>query len=277
MQGVELKGQLRDMGRFGLPMKYVFTVVWLVATGLFAGVAVANAGGSPVGIWVDAKGRGAVEIKECGRNTLCGHIVWVSDKTERKGCGKQLLGNVRKVDASAWDNGWIIDPDDMKKYDVALEPVNARQLKVTGYMGTKFFSQDFYWTRAPANLERCDRIEEKKETIIAVQEAEPVFSGPLMAPLPDRNPNTVSFDIAGITPPAPVPAVRMGPEPAEPEEMTVGALEALSLLGLSGSEKPARPAEGFMGLKGPEQQVAYQQKTCRVVAPFVTLTFPCDK
>jgi len=258
-------------------MTYKIFIAGLACAGLAAGIGEANAGQSPVGVWLDAKGRGAVEIKECGRNMLCGHIVWVRNQREQHGCGQQLIGNVRKIGAGSWDNGWIIDPDDRKKYDVALEPMSPTQLKVTGYMGSKLFSQDLYWTRAPANLERCDRIEEKKETIIAARNPEPVSLGPQMAPLPARNPFDNRYDIADITPPAPVPAVRVANLGGASDNLSEEAREAYSIMSASASDRPARPGDGFMGLNGPPQQFAYQQKTCRVVAPFVTLSFPCDR
>ena len=33
---------------------------------------------SPLGVWIDHTGRGAVEITDCG-GKLCGRIVWVKD------------------------------------------------------------------------------------------------------------------------------------------------------------------------------------------------------
>jgi uncharacterized protein (DUF2147 family) len=126
-------------------------IVSLVAT-----CGTAFAGSPPTGLWYDHTGRGAVEITECG-GKLCGRIVWVKDASNREGCGIQIMGDVPPVAGGKWDGGWIIDPEkDMNsKYDVEITP-QGDKLKVMGYAGTKFLSQTMIWTRAPANLPRCD-------------------------------------------------------------------------------------------------------------------------
>lgn len=116
----------------------------------------AAAASSPMGIWVDHTGRGAVEITDCG-GKLCGRIVWVKDRSHNDGCNFQVIGNVRPVGGNKWDGGWIIDPDKNpnQKYDVEITPLSDQKLKVMGYMGTKFFSETMTWTRAPADLKKC--------------------------------------------------------------------------------------------------------------------------
>lgn len=255
-------------------MKHAIIGTAVAAASLFTGMTAALAEGSPIGVWVDAKGRGAIEIKECGRKMLCGHIVWVSRKSEQHGCGQQLLGDVRHVGGGSWDHGWIIDPDDRSKYDLALQRVSRTELKVTGYMGSKMFSRELTWKRAPRGLERCDGIEEKKETIIAARPAPPAASGPRYAPNPARNPIVDRYSVADITPPAPVPAVRPSEVEVASNTLSEGAREALDVMSISGN---GRPETGFMGLQGPPRQVAVKQKTCRVLAPFVTVSFPCSR
>jgi uncharacterized protein (DUF2147 family) len=117
----------------------------------------ALAASSPIGIWIDHTGRGAVEITDCGGN-LCGHLVWFKDaKHSKGGCNFQIIGNVRPVAGNKWDRGWIIDPDKdpNKKYDVEITPLSDQKLKVIGYAGTKFFSETMTWTRAPSDLKKC--------------------------------------------------------------------------------------------------------------------------
>lgn len=254
-------------------MKTLF-VFSLVAAGLVSGAAQAIAGGSPVGVWLDGKGRGAIEIKECGRGKLCGHVVWVRNSLDQHGCGQQLIGDLREMRNGDWDQGWIVDPDDLKKYDVALERVNRSQLKVTGYMGTKLFSRDFYWKKAPASLKRCDEFNTKVETVVAAREEPPVSLGPVTAPHPVRNPMDNRFVVADITPPAPVLAERpvqvavMGPS-LSPE--AVAALEIMNV-----SDRGDLP-EGLMSLNGPDRLVTSNQKSCKVLAPFVSFVFPCSR
>lgn len=128
----------------------------------------------PVGVWLDDTGRGAVEIKPCGTN-LCGSIYWLQEpisattgrpvtdaynpdsaKRIRAVCGLQVIGGVKPQGDGNWDEGWIYDPKVGKSYDVAIALEKKDRLSVTGYKGVKFLSKTFIWTRAPANLQRCD-------------------------------------------------------------------------------------------------------------------------
>ena len=107
----------------------------------------------PLGVWIDHTGRGAVEITDCG-GALCGKVVWVADQANAKGCGLQILGDVKPMGDGTFDEGWIYDPDKDAKYDVELVP-QGNKLKVVGYAGVKLFSQTFTWTRATEELQRC--------------------------------------------------------------------------------------------------------------------------
>lgn len=128
----------------------------------------------PVGVWIDDTGRGAVEIKPCGAN-LCGLIYWLQEpistksgrpvtdaynpdpaKRTRAVCGLQVIGSAKQQPDGSWDEGWIYDPKVGKSYDVTFALEKQDRLSVTGYKGVKFLSKTFVWTRAPANLPRCD-------------------------------------------------------------------------------------------------------------------------
>ncbi len=111
----------------------------------------------PTGIWLDDRGRGAIEIKPCG-DQLCGHVVWVKSASDKRGCGKQIIGDVTKVTSRRWDKGWIYSPDRNKKYSVELKLLDKDHLQVTGYAGIKYFSETMIWTRAPSDLERCEEV-----------------------------------------------------------------------------------------------------------------------
>ena len=130
----------------------------LLQAAILAGVTVAAApalaGTSPTGIWIDHTGRGAVEIKQCGKN-LCGNVVWLEDGANAAACGLQILGNVKPVARNRWDKGWIYDPDEDAKYDVEITVLRSGKLKILGYAGTKWISETMFWTRAPANLQLC--------------------------------------------------------------------------------------------------------------------------
>ena len=117
----------------------------------------AFAAGSPLGVWIDHTGRGAVEITDCN-GKLCGRLVWFKDeKNVKDGCNFQIIGDVKAVSGNKWDGGWIIDPDKdpNKKYDVEITPISDQKLKVMGYEGFKFLSETMTWTRAPTDLKKC--------------------------------------------------------------------------------------------------------------------------
>ena len=128
-------------------------LVLMAATG-------ALAGSDPSGVWINDTGRGAVEIKPCGA-ALCGHVVWVKDGADTKGCGRQIIGDASSAGGGRWDNGWIYSPEKRKNYDVELTPLKDGTLRVMGYAGTKLFSRTMIWTRAPADLKRCGEVEAK--------------------------------------------------------------------------------------------------------------------
>jgi uncharacterized protein (DUF2147 family) len=126
------------------------------------------------GVWIDDTGKGAIEIGVCQSDRLCGRIVWlkqpfdkagkpvidgynpVAAQRQRQVCGLQVIGDLKRVGGQTWDSGWIYDPKEGKSYDVEIKPRGLDKLQVTGYIGVKFLSETFVWTRAPANLPRCD-------------------------------------------------------------------------------------------------------------------------
>ena len=133
----------------------------------------ATAQPAEAGLWYDDTGRGAVEIVPCGLK-LCGRIAWLKELVNAEGnplvdrynpnparrttpiCGLQVVGDAQKLNDGTWDQGWIYDPKTGSSYNLALSLLSPDQLKVTGYKGIKLLSKSFTWTRAPADLPRCD-------------------------------------------------------------------------------------------------------------------------
>jgi uncharacterized protein (DUF2147 family) len=180
----------------------------------------AHAAGDPTGVWINDTGRGAIEIKPCGA-ALCGHVVWVKDPTDTKGCGRQIIGSAAKVGAGVWDNGWIYSPEKKQKYDVELKPLSNGKLQVTGYAGTKLFSKTMIWTRAPADLARCG----KPETIAKADPKAKPDTKPAAKPKveaksePKAKAVTKTEPEKKIVPPAPKPADRPAREIERPTEI----------------------------------------------------------
>ena len=127
----------------------------LLATALAVACGAANSAkaASPEGVWIDNNGRGAVEIKPCG-SSLCGHVVWVKNTNDAKGCGRQIIGDATSAGKNTY-SGWIYSPEDKKRYNVELTPTSDGRLRVVGYAGIRLFSKTMYWTQADPNLVRC--------------------------------------------------------------------------------------------------------------------------
>jgi uncharacterized protein (DUF2147 family) len=189
-------------------------------------ISAAHAAGDPTGVWLNDTGRGAIEIKNCG-GSLCGHVVWVKDTTDTKGCGRQIIGSAAKVGAGVWDNGWIYSPEKKKKYDVELKPLSNGTLQVTGYAGSKFFSKKMIWKRAPDNLVRCG----SQETVAKADPAPKADPKPKAAAETKAKPvaKPAAKDVAAVSepkiiPPAPKPAERPAKK-SEPAPVEVARAE----------------------------------------------------
>jgi uncharacterized protein (DUF2147 family) len=197
----------------------------VMGAGLIVG-GTAWADSDPRGVWIDDKGRGGVEIKDCGAH-LCGHVVWARDEAEsKKGCGKQIIGDVAPQGSGLWDNGWIYDPDTGKKYDVELKLLDDNRLSVKGYAGVKFFSRSMIWTRAPADTKRCDAVEAK--TVEPGRPDKPADTAPIVgANAPAKGEASKSPDVEAMPSVTRPPEVKSGTahpgEPPRPNEATAPA------------------------------------------------------
>ena len=125
------------------------------AIGAFTTSQASAQGESPLGVWINDTGLGAVEITQCGGG-LCGRVVWVKEKAKvKKVCGLQVIGDAAPVGGGIYDKGWIYDPKNDMKFDVELTP-QGNKLQVMGYMdGDKTLSKTMIWTEAPSGLARC--------------------------------------------------------------------------------------------------------------------------
>lgn len=159
----------------GTPMRRRFGRYLALATAVGAALAAAPAGADParfVGTWIDHTGRGAVEFTRCG-NSLCGRIVWLKEPNDASGkpltdgnnpdpgrrstpiCGLQIIGEAKQQGDGTFDQGWIYDPEEGKRYSVELRPVSPNVIAIHGYAGIKFLGETYTWKRAPTNLARC--------------------------------------------------------------------------------------------------------------------------
>lgn len=265
----------------------------------------AHAGSDPRGVWINDTGRGAIEIKDCG-GALCGHVVWVKDGADTKGCGKQIIGEARHAGGSIWGGGWVYSPEKKRRYDVELTPLSDDKLRVVGYAGIKLFSKTMIWKRAPADLQRCGSTETVAKTEapapaptsdktavppVAAMQA-PVAVAPAEAKAPDVKvpdvkspdvkvpdvkaaestaPKAPSPDASTTTEKVPAPSTPpAGKAPAKDEEQTAQADE-------DGNDEPSNSKKLSLG----DIDVSkFLKKThsgnCKLDLPWVKIEFGCE-
>ena len=213
-----------------------------VVTIACAGSSAAWAAPDAKGVWLNDSGRGAIEIKDCG-DKLCGHVVWTRDATDAsRGCGKQMIGDVAPSGDGVWDGGWVYSPDKKRRYDVELKPLADGTLRVTGYAGTRFFSKTMIWTKAPADLQRCDasKVEASGNPSDApygdASQAAAETQAPVESKAAVETKPTVESKAAAVTAP-PAPAVK--PLVTKPSVATAPAKSAAQALAAGEAAKPA--------------------------------------
>ena len=213
------------------------------------------------GIWFDDTGAGAVEIYICAdrADRLCGRIMWLKEPLNSQGvpkrdrynpqsamqnrpiCGLPVLGNLQKMPEGGWDEGWVYDPKAGKSYNAAIQLASRDRLTLTGYVGIKFLSKTFTWTRAPAELPRCPGVAPPPQET----------KGP-----PPTAPATKAANVKVLTPPVPKAAVRpetkATPLKAEPIKADTGTAAspgktATSAKVTSGTSSGARTATASSG------------------------------
>jgi uncharacterized protein (DUF2147 family) len=217
-----------------------------------AAAATAQTAASPLGVWINDEGRGGIEISPCG-DKLCGKVVWLKDTKDAKGCGLQILGDLRESGAGTWDSGWIYSPDNDRKYDVELKPLGNDRLSVVGYAGIKLFSKSMIWTRAPADLKRCTTTEASVTPSPSAKTDEPAPPGSAPATQSAQKPDgsTGSTDSAKVQPQPPANGDTHSAPPPAPRT----------------AEKKHEKTE--------RSRTARVERDCTIRVPYVTITYPC--
>lgn len=218
------------------------------------GTSGASAASDPRGVWLNDTGRGAIEIKDCAGG-LCGYVVWVKEGNDAMGCGKMIIDTVKEANAGKWDSGRIYSPDRKKWYDVDLKPLDSGKLKVTGH--ALFLSKTMMWTRAPADLARCDA---GKTAASAPQKAVTAAVAPAKA-----QPAAKAPEASTVAPEQKQPAVEEQVAEASPaDEETSDLSEGFDL------EKGLNFGDSVSIKKLPSGK-------CSIKAPFVNLTVDCNR
>jgi len=227
---------------------------------------------SPLGVWIDHTGRGAVEITECGKG-VCGHVVWIKDAKNSQGCGVKILSDVKPVGGNKWDNGKIFDPDQNSTYDVELTPIGADKLKVMGYAGVKFLSQTFTWKRANGDLKRCNDQGNANSTAASqpTQKAEVPKAAEPAAPEPTNGASMSAGTGSNET---------KAPEKAQAkEDPVVPAVRDPQVAAAPPQDSTQKAAEPEEEDSKPEPRRKGGKKQCKFRVPFgdMVVYYPCEK
>lgn len=127
-----------------------------------------------IGIWFDDTGDGAVEIHPCGKQRLCGRIVWLKSPINAEGkpladrynpdpamrarqiCGLTILRDLQLMTNGTWDNGYVYDPKKGAEHEAAIRLLSQDKLQLTGFGLGRLLSKSFVWKRAPADIQLCN-------------------------------------------------------------------------------------------------------------------------
>lgn len=144
----------------------------IIALALMALPLAAQAAPDVSGLWLNGDGDAAIQVQPCGE-ALCGTLVWLREPTDASGkplrdinnpdttkrsvplCGLPIFGGTKPAGTS-WEQGWIYDPEEGRRYSLSLEAGEGDTLAVTGFVGLKALGRTEVWHRAPADLPRCD-------------------------------------------------------------------------------------------------------------------------
>jgi uncharacterized protein (DUF2147 family) len=123
------------------------------------------------GQWLTENRRGVIEFFPCA-DKLCGKLVWmiepvrdgkpaIDDQNPKRElrqqplCGLTLLGDFRETEPRHWEDGWIYNPDNGKRYHATITLESENQLRLRGYIGIPLFGESQHWTRADGSLGHC--------------------------------------------------------------------------------------------------------------------------
>lgn len=130
------------------------------------------AGVNVAGVWLTGDGDAAIDVQPCGPE-LCGTLIWLRDPKDTAGqplrdtrnpdatqrskplCGLAIFGGA-KAEGPSFEQGWIYDPEEGRRYSLSLAGSPDGTLAVTGFVGLKALGRTETWHRAPADLPRCD-------------------------------------------------------------------------------------------------------------------------
>lgn len=130
------------------------------------------------GLWLTQNGKGIVAFRSCAEsggaeNAVCGHMQWVAEPHDASGalkldannpdtelqsrplCALHLIGDLVQSAGGRWENGWVYNPRNGKRYDVRIDVTSETELKMRGFLGIALFGKTQTWTRVADNRGGC--------------------------------------------------------------------------------------------------------------------------
>lgn len=127
------------------------------------------------GYWLTQNGRGIVRFAPCAEegNFVCGHMAWVAEPRnpdgalkrdvnnpdeslrERALCNLQLIGDLKPGGHNLWQDGWVYNPRNGKRYSVKIRVTSEAELVMRGFLGIELFGKNQIWTRVENDREGC--------------------------------------------------------------------------------------------------------------------------
>ncbi len=126
----------------------------------------------PTGVWMWDDGRAGVQFHPCGE-AFCGRIVWLKAEAGpraspvldtknpdialrgRRVCGLDYITGVKFTEAGRSKGGRVYDFNGGATYDLDVDSVDDKQVKMRGYKGIRMLGATLILVRAPADLSLC--------------------------------------------------------------------------------------------------------------------------
>ncbi len=95
----------------------------------------------PEGIWVIPNKVG-VRVFDCS-GSLCGQVVWLRNEALRTPalCQRVIIWGLRPSGANRWSNGWFLDPENGRTYDLSAALRAPDTMTARVYLGAAFMGR----------------------------------------------------------------------------------------------------------------------------------------
>lgn len=126
----------------------------LILAGLLLAVPAAASAKAPAGIWQNPKGNVRVQFRDCGRDVICGRVIWASPAARAKVAeagggplvGRDLFDRFEADGPNSWA-GEIFVPDIGQSFAGTITQTNAGTLVGEGCLFAGFGCKEQVWRR----------------------------------------------------------------------------------------------------------------------------------